>query len=99
MKQTVRRNVLVTVLVLPLLGGCAGDACERLILEGVQEPARPLVLPEGVQAPAEGGEYRIPDARAAAAPATAGGCLAQPPMTLPPEMLKEPEDEEESGAE
>lgn len=98
MKQTVRRNVLATVLILPLLGGCAGDACERLALENVHEPARPLVLPEGVPAPVEGGEFRIPDA-GVATPATAGGCLAEPPMTLPPEMLKDPEDDEESGAE
>ena len=92
-----RRSMFATMLMLPLLGGCAGDACERLRLESVREPARPLALPEGVRAPAEGGEFRIPDA--GSAQAIEDGCLAQPPMTLPPEMLKDPEDEEESAAE
>lgn len=99
MKQTPQRSVLALVLALPLLGGCVGDACERLALENVQEPARPLILPEGVRAPAEGGEFRIPDTSAAAAPLGEGDCLARPPMTLPPEMLRDPEDEEEESEE
>lgn len=81
----------VALLFLLPLGGCAGNVCDRLALEETPEMTRPLVLPEGVPAVTEGGEFRVPDL-AAAPPAS--GCLAVPPMTLPPEALEEPEDDE-----
>ena len=90
MKDFLRCRLLVALLALPLLGGCARDACERLALTDEPQIAQPLVLPEGVPAVADGGEYRVPDARAA----STGGCLANPPMTLPAEALQAPEDED-----
>ena len=90
MKDFLRCRLSAALLALPLLGGCASDACERLVLADEPQIARPLVLPEGVPAVADGGEYRVPDVRAAGA----GGCLAQPPMTLPAEALQAPEGED-----
>ncbi len=89
MKHFLRREFLAVALVLPLLGGCASDMCERLAISGDTQVAKPLVLPEGVPAIADGGEYRVPEVPASAPVA---GCLAEPPMTLPPEVLVEPEE-------
>lgn len=85
-------HVLAAVVTLPLLGGCASDVCNRLVFEDVPALSPPLVIPEGVPAIAEGGQYRVPAADAAVPPET---CKARPPMTLPPEVLEEPEDDEE----
>lgn len=90
MKDFLRCRLFAALLALPLLGGCASDACERLALVDEPEIAPPLALPEGVPAIAAGGEYHVPAARAT----STGGCLAQPPMTLPPEALQAPEDED-----
>ncbi|HEX7029057.1 MAG TPA: hypothetical protein VF254_00505 [Gammaproteobacteria bacterium] len=100
MKEFPRRGVFVAALLLPLLGGCAGDICNQLAFEETPRLSEPLVIPEGVPAIAEGGQFRVPDA-AAAAPVE--GCQARPPMTLPPEVLEAPEEEleedDEAGAE
>lgn len=91
MKQVLRRNAWVAAALLPLLGGCAGSGCEYLVYEERPEAAPPLVIPEGVPAPPETGEFRLPTVTAEAPE----GCLATPPMTLPPEALEEPEDANE----
>ncbi|HEX7046542.1 MAG TPA: hypothetical protein VF275_03085 [Gammaproteobacteria bacterium] len=96
MKEFPRYTALAVVLALPLLGGCVSDVCQRLVFEETPELSQPLVIPEGVPAIAEGGQYRVPDV-AAAAPVE--GCQARPPMTLPPEVLEAPEENEEEAAE
>lgn len=96
MKEFPRHGILAVVLALPLLGGCASDVCSRLVFEETPALSEPLIIPEGVPAVAEGGQYRVPDV-AAAAPVE--GCQARPPMTLPPEVLEVPEENEEEAAE
>lgn len=80
-------------LALPLLGGCAGDGCKYLAYESLPESAPPLVMPAGVPAPPESAEFRVPEGKAEA---ITGRCSARPPMTLPPEVLVDPEDGEEA---
>lgn len=87
-----RRNGLILFATLPMFAGCVGSGCDYLVYEGeVPSKARPVVMPAGVPAPPEGGEFRIPDGPAQQ---ITGRCPAQPPMTLDPELLKEPEEGE-----
>ena len=72
------------------LTACAGDHCQYLAYgDNVPQKNRPLVMPDGVPAVPEGGEFRIPDGEMAHAD---GRCLAEPPMTLDPAVLVEPEE-------
>ena len=92
MRFFMRRNVLFLLATLPLFAGCAGAGCDYLVYEeDIPSRTQPVVMPEGVRAPAEGGEYRIPEGPARQ---ITGRCPAQPPMTLDPELLIEPQEEE-----
>lgn len=89
MTFSLRRKALILLASLPVFTGCAGAGCDYLVYEDeVPSKTPPIVMPAGVPAPAEGGEFRIPDGPAQ--PIT-GRCPAQPPMTLDPELLIEPE--------
>lgn len=78
-----------------LASGCASNRCnETQAYLGMRETA-PLVIPEGVTAPQDSGAYRLPPRTKEAQ----AGCLAEPPMTLPSEMLLDPEDREEAPEE
>ena len=94
MKDMLRHGAFVLVAAGPLLAGCAGDGCEYLVYEEQPTSAPPLVLPEGVPAPAESGQFRVPPG---AAVTPSDRCVARPPMTLPPEVL-ETEEQAEEGA-
>lgn len=98
MTQTARRLTLWMLALSSLLAGCAGDGCEYMAYEEVPETASPLVMPAEVSAPAESGEFSLPPAPRTAASAPTETCLARPPMTLPEEVLREPEDEEGEAA-
>lgn len=92
-----RRTCLILLAVLPVMAGCAGTGCDYLVYEEeVPSRTQPIVMPAGVPAPAEGGEFRIPDGPAQP---IAGRCPAEPPMTLDPELLIEPEEGETAAEE
>lgn len=84
-----RRAGMASVLLLPMLAGCASSGCEFLAYETLPQQPPPLVMPEGVPAPPQTGEFRVPDLAGAQA---SGKCVAEPPMTLPEEMLRVPEE-------
>lgn len=85
MTQMLRRGALMMVVSFPLLAGCASDGCERLVYEENVPQERPsLVIPEGVQAPPESGDFRIPAGETAA---PSGRCMAVPPLILPEEVI------------
>jgi len=93
--MTFLQRALATALALSLLGGCASNICEDLVFQETPALSPPLVMPAGVPAVTAGGQYRVPGVE------TAGpveGCRAQPPMTLPPELLVAPEEEGEEEA-
>ena len=92
-----RRHALILLATLPVFAGCAGIGCDYLVYEEeVPTKTPPIVMPEGVPAPADSGEYRISDGPAR--PIT-GRCPAEPPMTLDPELLIEPEEGEAAAEE
>lgn len=93
-----RRTGMASLLaLLPFVTGCASSGCEFLTYETLPRQPAPLVLPEGVPAPPQTGEYRVPDI--ADAGAASGKCIAEPPMTLPEEMLRAPEEDAASNGE
>ncbi|HEX6928076.1 MAG TPA: hypothetical protein VF267_02425 [Gammaproteobacteria bacterium] len=91
MMEFLRRGAFALVVTLPLLAGCASDGCDYLVYEETPEAAPPLVLPEGVPAAADSGAFRVPPGNAA----ISDRCIARPPMTLPPEVLIDPEEADE----
>lgn len=92
-----RRTGLILLATLPVFAGCVGTGCDYLAYtEEVPSKTQPIVMPAGVPAPAESGEFRIPDGPARQ---ITGRCPAQPPMTLDPELLIEPEEGEAAAEE
>jgi len=92
MTSFLRRNALVLTAALPLFAGCASMECEYLTYEEEPRKSPAIVMPADVPAPAERGKYRIPDGPARA---ITGRCPAEPPMTLDPELLIDPEERED----
>lgn len=91
MTQMLRRGALMMAVSLPLLAGCASDGCEQLVYEdNVPKQRAPLVIPEGVKAPPESGDFRVPAGDSAA---PTGRCMARPPLILPEEVVAPPADE------
>lgn len=95
MTSSMRRTALL-VYALPLVAGCAGADCEYLEFREAPQASPPLVMPAELPAPAERGAYQVPDGPARQ---ITGRCPAQPPMTLDPEVLIEPEEGEEEAVE
>lgn len=96
MTRFLRRAAVAALVILPMLAGCAGSGCEFLAYEGpLPEETPPLVMPAGVPAPAERGEFQVQEV--ATAPPS-GKCVAEPPMTLPPEKLEAPAEDEKAEA-
>lgn len=92
MNNLVRLAALATVFI---ASGCASNRCDDVQpYQGISETEL-LKIPEGVSAPADTGEYRIP----AGQTRESRGCLAEPPMTLPAEALEDPDDAESDDPE
>ncbi|MBW3567980.1 MAG: hypothetical protein KY410_08510 [Proteobacteria bacterium] len=95
MTSLMRRTALL-VCALPLVAGCAGTDCEYLEFREAPQASPPLVMPAELPAPADRGTYQVPEGPARQ---ITGRCPAQPPMTLDPEVLIEPEEGEDEVAE
>lgn len=89
------KRLLLAIPAVFLLQACVTNDCERLAYKEAPQSAAPLEYPADVHEPTPSGEFQLPDVEGA----LAGDCLAQPPMTLPPEALEEEGEEDESAGE
>ncbi len=78
------------------ISGCTTNRCDAEQPHDGLTETQPLVIPEGVKAPAGSGQYQLPP-RVAASGSYGGGCLATPPMNLPADVLVDPEDASDEG--
>lgn len=83
------KRLIMMLSLVGLLQACASTDCEFLAYQELPTESEALDYPEGVRVPTSSGAFQVPDVSGQ----VSGECLAQPPMTLPPEVLEEPDED------